>query len=107
MILRGGAFYPDAIGLSLYQSPAFDNVAVKIHDDTHYYMTSAEFDGVSEWHHLIISWKPLNLIYFYKNGCPTGIPVIDPRTHAVASWTTNFTIGGNRWGDAEEPWITY
>ena len=103
MILHGGAFYPDSTGLSFYQIPAWDNLAVKIHDDTHYYLTAARFGGVLEWHHMIFSWKPLETIDLYINGCPAGSAQnMAPRTQAIASWTTDFTIAGNKWGDQQE-----
>ena len=104
MILEGGGFYPDSTGLSFYLSPGWDDVGVKIHDDTHHYKTDAKFDGVSEWHHMFFSWKPLETIDLYINGCPTSYQqVMSPRTQAIASdWTPDFTIAGNHWGDPQE-----
>ena len=102
MILDGGAFYPDSTSLSFYQSPAWDDLAVKIHDDTHY-MTSVKFEGVSECHHMIFSWKPLETIDLYINVCPVGYEQnMAPRTKSIASWTMDFTIAGNKWGDKQE-----
>ena len=98
MILDNGGFYNSGSGLSLFRSATSMSVLIK--DREYLYGTWTRFVGVLEWHHVTFTWRALDLIDIYINGCPAGRgPVMNPRTSNITLYS-DFRIGGNEWGGA-------
>ena len=100
MIIDGSGFYPETRGMSIYDSGTGQLGVTVFHDNTGY-MGRALPTRFFHWQHIVFTWKVSIDILLYLNGCPTGKkPIQFPLP--PKSQTSNFKIGGNRFGGAAE-----